>query len=101
MLFWQSSEWLFLDSQACEALTVDSVKKDDIKDSHGDKLVVELSGGNQQQSHSRALDSSMIETKMLILDAPTKGLTSRTKAEFIRWFVSSPTGHRLVFISSS
>ena len=92
---------LFLDSRACEELAVDAVKRYDIKTPTVDKLVVELSGGNQQKVILGRWTSNKIDTKMLILDEPTKGIDVKTKAEIYQMVCDfAKQGIGVVFISS-
>ncbi|MDR1509663.1 MAG: sugar ABC transporter ATP-binding protein [Synergistaceae bacterium] len=94
-------KWLFLNSKACEALTVKAVKKYDIKTPTVDKLVIELSGGNQQKVILGRWTSELIDTKVLILDEPTKGIDVRTKAEIYQMACNlAKEGIGVIFISS-
>lgn len=64
-----------------EALTVDkAIKSFNIKTPDSEKLISQLSGGNQQ----KAILARWLETnpKLLILDEPTKGIDVGAKAEF-------------------
>jgi L-arabinose transport system ATP-binding protein len=93
--------WPFLNTKACEALTINAVKKYDIKTPTVDKLVVELSGGNQQKVILGRWTSELIETKILILDEPTKGIDVRTKAEIYQMVCDlAKQGIGVIFISS-
>jgi ABC-type sugar transport system ATPase subunit len=94
-------KFLFLDSKACEDLTIKAVKKYDIKTPTVDKLVVELSGGNQQKVILGRWTSDLIETKVLILDEPTKGIDVKTKAEIYQMVCDlAKEGIGVIFISS-
>jgi ABC-type sugar transport system ATPase subunit len=94
-------KWLFLDSKACEELAIEAVNKYDIKTPTVDKLVVELSGGNQQKVILGRWTSSKMETKLLILDEPTKGIDVKTKAEIYQMVCDfARLGIGVVFISS-
>jgi len=91
----------FLNSKACEALTIKAVKKYDIKTPTVDKLVVELSGGNQQKVILGRWTSELIDTKILILDEPTKGIDVRTKADIYQMVCDlAKDGLGVIFISS-
>ena len=91
----------FLNTKACEALTIDAVKKYDIKTPTVDKLVIELSGGNQQKVILGRWTSELIETKLLILDEPTKGIDVKTKAEIYQMVCDfAKQGIGVIFISS-
>ncbi len=94
-------KWPFLDVKACEELTIKAVKKYDIKTPTVDKLVVELSGGNQQKVILGRWTSELIDTKILILDEPTKGIDVRTKAEIYQMVCDlAKQGIGVIFISS-
>jgi len=94
-------KWPFLKIKACEALTIEAVKKYDIKTPTVDKLVIELSGGNQQKVILGRWTSSLITTKILILDEPTKGIDVKTKAEIYQIMCNfAKQGIGVIFISS-
>ena len=94
-------KWPFLNTKACEALTVRAVKKYDIKTPTVDKLVVELSGGNQQKVILGRWTSDLLDTKILILDEPTKGIDVKTKAEIYQTICNlAKQGIGVIFISS-
>lgn len=94
-------KWLFLDRKACEELAIEAVNKYDIKTPTVDKLVVELSGGNQQKVILGRWTSGKVHTKMLILDEPTKGIDVKTKAEIYQMVCDfARQGIGVVFISS-
>ena len=94
-------KWPFLNTKACEALTVKAVKKYDIKTPTVDKLVVELSGGNQQKVILGRWTSELINTQILILDEPTKGIDVRTKADIYQMVCDlAKEGLGVIFISS-
>ena len=62
---------------------------------------MELSGGNQQKVILGRWTSSKIDTKMLILDEPTKGIDVKTKAEIYQMVCDfAKQGIGVVFISS-
>ena len=92
---------LFLDVKSAQRLAAEAVSKYSIKTPSVEKLTVELSGGNQQKTILGRWTSSMINTKVLILDEPTKGIDVGTKAEIyqmIHDFASLGIG--VIFISS-
>ena len=92
---------LFMDTRSEERLAAEAVKKYSIKTPTTEKLTIELSGGNQQKTILGRWTSSMIDTKVLILDEPTKGIDVGTKAEIyqmIHDFASLGIG--VIFISS-
>ena len=94
-------KWPFLNRKACEALTIKAVKKYDIKTPTVDKLVVELSGGNQQKVILGRWTSELINTQILILDEPTKGIDVRTKADIYQMVCDlAKEGLGVIFISS-
>ncbi len=92
---------LFLDVKKEERLAASAVKKYTIKTPTTEKLMVELSGGNQQKTILGRWTSDMMDTKVLILDEPTKGIDVGTKAEvyqMVHDFASLGIG--VIFISS-
>jgi ABC-type sugar transport system ATPase subunit len=94
-------KWPFLNTKACEELTIKAVKKYNIKTPTVDKLVVELSGGNQQKVILGRWTSELIEIKILILDEPTKGIDVKTKAEIYQMVCDlAKQGIGVIFISS-
>jgi ABC-type sugar transport system ATPase subunit len=91
----------FLNRKACEELSLDSIKRYDIKTPTVDKIVVELSGGNQQKVILGRWTSNLMETKILILDEPTKGIDVGTKAEIYQMVCNfAKQGIGVIFISS-
>jgi len=94
-------KWPFLDFKKSEEVTIDAVKKYSIKTPTIDKLVVELSGGNQQKVILGRWTSSLVNTKLLILDEPTKGIDVGTKAEIYQMVCDlAKEGLGVIFISS-
>ncbi len=92
---------MFLDDKAEEDLAVDAVKKYSIKTPTIDKLVLELSGGNQQKIILGRWTSDKMVTKILILDEPTKGIDVGTKAEVYQMVCDfAKLGIGVIFISS-
>lgn len=92
---------LFLHDQAEAELANDAVKKYSIKTPSIDKLVVELSGGNQQKVILGRWTSGKMTTKVLILDEPTKGIDVGTKAEVYQMVCDlAKSGIGVIFISS-
>ena len=71
----------FLDKALEEKLANDAVDKYSIKTPTVKKVVVELSGGNQQKVILGRWTNEKMDTKILILDEPTKGIDVGTKAE--------------------
>jgi len=91
----------FLIPSKCHALTVNAIKKYDIKTPTVDKMVVELSGGNQQKVILGRWTSDAMNTKILILDEPTKGIDVKTKAEIYQMVCDfAKQGMAVIFISS-
>ncbi len=94
-------KWPFLKQKACEELTMEAVRRYDIKTPTVDKLVIELSGGNQQKVILGRWTSSLMTTKILILDEPTKGIDVKTKAEIYQTVCDfAKQGIGVIFISS-
>ena len=92
---------LFLDYKKESELATEVVEKYSIKTPSIDKMVVELSGGNQQKVILGRWTSSEMETKILILDEPTKGIDVGTKAEVYQMICDfAKQGIGVIFISS-
>jgi ABC-type sugar transport system ATPase subunit len=92
---------LFFDNRRAEALAEKAVDRYSIKTPTVDKIVSELSGGNQQKVILGRWTSDMIETKILILDEPTKGIDVGTKAEVYQMVCDfAKQGIGVIFISS-
>ena len=92
---------LFLDEKAENELAFEAVKKYSIKTPTIDKLVLELSGGNQQKIILGRWTSDKMVTKILILDEPTKGIDVGTKAEVYQMVCDfAKAGIGVIFISS-
>jgi len=91
----------FLSTKKAEDLTNEAIKKYDIKTPTLSKLVIELSGGNQQKVILGRWTSDQVETKLLILDEPTKGIDVGTKAEIYQIVCNfAKQGIGVIFISS-
>jgi ABC-type sugar transport system ATPase subunit len=92
---------LFLDNRAKDELSIAAVKRYSIKTPTVDKIVMELSGGNQQKVILGRWTSDKVETKLLILDEPTKGIDVGTKAEVYQMICDfAKEGIGVIFISS-
>ncbi|MDR0490000.1 MAG: sugar ABC transporter ATP-binding protein [Oscillospiraceae bacterium] len=92
---------LFLDTRARRALAEEAVAKYTIKTPTVEKIVMELSGGNQQKVILGRWTSSKLQTKILILDEPTKGIDVGTKAEIYQMVCDvAKQGIGVIFISS-
>jgi len=91
----------FLDNKSREDLAQSAIAQYSIKTPTSDKLVVELSGGNQQKVILGRWTSDMMDTKILILDEPTKGIDVGTKAEIYQLVCDfAKKGIGVIFISS-
>ena len=92
---------LFMDVKREESLAAAAVSKYSIKTPTTEKLMVELSGGNQQKTILGRWTSEMMDTKVLILDEPTKGIDVGTKAEVYQTVHDlASLGIGVIFISS-
>ena len=66
-----------------------------------EKLTTQLSGGNQQKVILGRWTNRLMETKLLILDEPTKGIDVGTKAEIYQMVCDfAKEGKAVIFISS-
>ena len=91
----------FLSPKKISDLAVSAIKKYDIKTPSLDKLVIELSGGNQQKVILGRWTSELMSTKLLILDEPTKGIDVGTKAEIYQMICDfAKQGIGVIFVSS-
>jgi L-arabinose transport system ATP-binding protein len=95
----QLSKAGIIDKKAERKMSEDAVKKYRIKTPTVDKIVMELSGGNQQKVIlGRWLSANM---KVLILDEPTKGIDVGAKAEIYQMVCNlAKSGLGIIFISS-
>ena len=92
---------LFLDKKKEKVVADSAVKKYDIKTPTIDKIVLELSGGNQQKVILGRWTNDIMDTKVLILDEPTKGIDVGTKAEIYQTVCDfAKDGIAVIFISS-
>lgn len=92
---------LFLNVNKERSLAEEAVQKYSIKTPTIDKVTVELSGGNQQKVILGRWTSSLMDTKILILDEPTKGIDVGTKAEVYQMVCDfAKQGIGVIFISS-
>jgi len=92
---------LFLDRKKETELADEAVRKYSIKAPTIEKIVIELSGGNQQKVILGRWTSSKMHTKVLILDEPTKGIDVGTKAEVYQMMCDfAKQGIGVIFISS-
>ena len=91
----------FLSPKKISDLANSAIKKFDIKTPSLEKLVIELSGGNQQKVILGRWTSDLMTTKLLILDEPTKGIDVGTKAEIYQMICDlAKEGIAVIFISS-
>ena len=92
---------VFLDKKKERAVADSAVKKYDIKTPTVEKIVMELSGGNQQKVILGRWTNDKMDTKVLILDEPTKGIDVGTKAEIYQTVCDfAKEGIAVIFISS-
>ena len=92
---------LFLNKKTETELAAEAVRKYSVKTPTVDRLVLELSGGNQQKIILGRWTSEKIVTKILILDEPTKGIDVGTKAEVYQMICDfAKLGIGVIFISS-
>ena len=94
-------DWLFLNRKRETRLADAAIARYSIRTPSSDKLVLELSGGNQQKVILGRWTSERMETKILILDEPTKGIDVGSKAEVYQMMCDlAKTGIAVIFISS-
>ena len=92
---------LFIDDSIRVDLANKAVEQYSIKTPSINKIVVELSGGNQQKVILGRWTSEKMDTKILILDEPTKGIDVGTKAEIYQIVCDfAKQGKGVIFISS-
>ena len=92
---------MFIDKKAEITLADAAVEKYSIKTPGIDKIVVELSGGNQQKVILGRWTNEKMTAKVLILDEPTKGIDVGTKAEIYQMVCDfAKQGLGVIFISS-
>jgi ABC-type sugar transport system ATPase subunit len=93
--------WIFMDRKEVAALAEKAVAKYDIKTPSIDKITFELSGGTQQKIILGRWTGDKTETKLLILDEPTKGIDVGAKAELYQTICDlAKEGIAVLFISS-
>jgi ABC-type sugar transport system ATPase subunit len=93
--------WGFLKPGDVTALADRAVKKYNLKTPSLDKITFELSGGNQQKVILGRWTGDKLNTKLLILDEPTKGIDVGTKAELYQTMCDlAREGIAVLFISS-
>jgi ABC-type sugar transport system ATPase subunit len=92
---------LLIDMKREAELADDAVGGFSIKTPTVDKKTLELSGGNQQKVILGRWTSKMLETDILMLDEPTKGIDVGTKAEIYQMVCNfAMEGKGVIFISS-
>ncbi|MDR1298946.1 MAG: sugar ABC transporter ATP-binding protein [Oscillospiraceae bacterium] len=92
---------VFVDRSQMVSLADEAVGRYSIKTPSIDKIVMELSGGNQQKVILGRWTSEKMVTKLLILDEPTKGIDVGTKAEIYQMVCDfAKQGLAVMFISS-
>ena len=97
----QMKTGLFLDKSKEREVSERAVEKFSIRTPTIEKIVLELSGGNQQKVILGRWTSSALKTKVLILDEPTKGIDVGTKAEIYQTVCDlAKDGLAVIFISS-
>lgn len=93
------NRWGFLQEDKEEEIAQREIRELNIKTPNSDKLISQLSGGNQQ----KVILARWLEThpKLLILDEPTKGIDVGAKAEFYRIIVECARQGMAVIVISS
>ena len=92
---------IFLDRKREADLAKKAVDKFSIKTPSIEKTVITLSGGNQQKTILGRWTSQIMNTRILILDEPTKGIDVGTKAEVYQMVCDfAKQGIGVIFISS-
>ncbi|MDR0813423.1 MAG: sugar ABC transporter ATP-binding protein [Oscillospiraceae bacterium] len=95
------SKYKIVNNRQVDDLAEEAVEKYSIKTPTVDKIVGELSGGNQQKVILGRWTSSQMTTKLLILDEPTKGIDVGTKAEIYQTVCDlAKAGIGVIIISS-
>ena len=95
------SNWIFLNRGMEREITQEAVGKFTIRTPSINKVVRELSGGNQQKVILGRWTNPHISTKLLILDEPTKGIDVGTKAEIYQMVCDfARAGLAVIYISS-
>ncbi len=95
------SKSIFVDQKAVSALADQAVEDFSIKTPTINKMVSELSGGNQQKVILGRWINDQVDTKVLILDEPTKGIDVGTKAEIYQLICDlASNGIAVILISS-
>ncbi len=91
----------FLDKKLEADIAQEAIDKYSIRTDTMEKLTTQLSGGNQQKVILGRWTNRLMETKLLILDEPTKGIDVGTKAEIYQMVCDiASQGIGVIFISS-
>lgn len=91
----------FLDKALERQVTDEAINKYSIRTDTMEKIAIELSGGNQQKVILGRWTNRLMDTKLLILDEPTKGIDVGTKAEIYQMVCDfAKQGIGVIFISS-
>ncbi|MDR0813393.1 MAG: sugar ABC transporter ATP-binding protein [Oscillospiraceae bacterium] len=94
-------KFLFLNKKDEAVLADAAIEKYSIRTPTADKIVFELSGGNQQKVILGRWTSDLFPAKLLILDEPTKGIDVGTKAEVYQMVCDyAKAGMAVIFVSS-
>jgi len=92
---------IFIDRKDMKKIAENAVEKYSIRTPSIEKITMELSGGNQQKVILGRWTSNKMETKVLILDEPTKGIDVGAKAEIYQMVCDfAKQGIAVMFISS-
>ena len=92
---------LFINRNKENEVTQESIDRYTIRTPSLNKVTRELSGGNQQKVILGRWTNSLMHTKLLILDEPTKGIDVGTKAEIYQMVCDfARAGLAVIFISS-
>jgi ABC-type sugar transport system ATPase subunit len=95
------SDSMFRNPKLEEEIAQAAIDKFSIKTPNSDKICLELSGGNQQKVILGRWTSPLVDTKLLILDEPTKGIDVGTKQEIYQMVCDlAKQGYGVIFISS-
>ncbi|MDR1589657.1 MAG: sugar ABC transporter ATP-binding protein [Oscillospiraceae bacterium] len=95
------SSSIFRNPKLEEEIAQSAIDKFSIKTPNSEKICLELSGGNQQKVILGRWTSPLVDTKLLILDEPTKGIDVGTKQEIYQMVCDlAKQGYGVIFISS-
>ncbi len=91
----------FIDKKMERSITQEAIDRYSIKTDTMEKIALQLSGGNQQKVILGRWTNRLMDTKLLILDEPTKGIDIGTKAEIYQIVCDfAKQGIGVIFISS-